>query len=173
MERQACLQSNECRPGRRDALDREGLGLAGAMGERRVRRVFLRLPRRARGPPCRSKRRHLRIPSLLRQPGRRPVLLARRAARHPGASSGERRLSPLRLLHDLGSEDHPRLARRAGPVRSPGGVRGVVRPVPSVPDQRPDLVAGRLLSVRPGHRPLSSRGEVSLVRGRPALPISN
>src|SRR5438132_338049 len=93
---------------------------------------------------------------------RSALTVARRAARHPAAPAGERRARAVRLLHDLGSQDHPGLARGPPALRRARGAGGLRRPVHAVQDQRPAVVARRVLADRPADR---------LAAARPTLPM--
>ncbi len=77
-------------------------------------------------------------------------------------------LVALRLLHDLGSEDHARLAGGACAVRDAGGGGRVGRPVQALPDERTPVVARPLLAGRPADRPAASGPPLHL--GPPGRP---
>src|SRR5262249_1283704 len=160
--RQARVQSDQRRPGRDDARDRRRLGVARPMGQRARVRLPAGVRRRPRGQSRRPPRRHARVPHVLPGPARAPLVLARRAARGSPAPAGDRRARAVRLLHDLGSQDDTRLTRRAPAVRGAGRARRLRRAVPVVPNQRPAVVAGRLLARRTRHRPAAARPTLSM-----------
>ena len=97
----------------------------------------------AGGAARRAERRDLGLPRLLRAPSssagpsgsaiRSPIPLHQLV---------ERRLPDLRLLHDLGPQDHARLPGRPGALRPAGGPGGRLRPLRALPPQRAALVAG-------------------------------
>jgi hypothetical protein len=151
--RQARLQPDQLRAGGHDAAHGPGVGLARPVGQRGGVRVPPRLGRRAGREPRGPERRDPHLPRRLRRAAHRPIALARRAPEHPPAPGRERRARALRLLHDLGSEDHARLASRSHPVRHAGGRRRVGRPVQALPDERAPVVARPLLAGRPAARP--------------------
>src|SRR5439155_6119636 len=82
-----------------------------------------------------------RVPRRLRGPALRARPPARRPAVHPPAPTPERRVAALLVLHDLGPEDHTRLAHGADAGRGPRPSRRVVRAVPPVPPPRHPVVA--------------------------------
>src|SRR5438093_781544 len=118
-----------------------------------------RCSHRPRWPSARARsprRRHGDLPRVLRGSARRPLALARRAARHPAAPAGERRARPVRLLHDLGPEDDAGFAGRSGPVRGAGGAGCSRGSVLAVPDQWSPVVSRHLLARGPAARPAAA-----------------
>src|SRR5260370_5614465 len=164
--RKARLQPHELRD-RRPAPHRAGLGVAGAVGERRLPRLPARLPRRPGGEPGRAGRPDRGLSRGLRGAAVRTLGLARGADGHPAAPAAERRLADLRLLHDLRPAHHSRLPRGTGPLCRPRRRGRGLRPVRPVPHQRAPLVAGRVLPARPGPRPGASGGAPPVDGGAP------
>jgi len=162
LERQASLQPHQLRPGGGDPSDRRGLGLPRTMGQRSLPRLLVRLSGRAGGEPFFSERRHLRFSWFLSRHSLRPFHLARRADGHSSSPAAERSASPLRFLHDLRSQDHPRLASRKDSLRLARCLGGGIRSIPSVPDQWIALVSGLMRDVRSDHRPAAAGNPVPM-----------
>src|SRR5690606_15748917 len=78
-------------------------------------------------------------------------------------------VAAVHVLHDLGSEDDARRARRPRAVRRARRHRRVVDHVSLVPYQRPLVVAGVLLALRPVHRPPLARRPLRLARAARSL----
>jgi len=152
VEGEAPLQPDEFRDRGGDARDGPRLGLPGAVGQRRVLRIPSRMRRDTRRASRRAVRRHVRLPRGLPRSVVRPLGLAGRAGRDPAPPAAERRASSLRVLHDLGSADDPRFARRPDPLRVPRRRRRGLDPVPPLPHQRAPLVARPLLARRSADR---------------------
>ena len=114
---------------------------------------------RLRRPSRGAGRRHADVPGDHARARRGPVAPAPRAAVDPAPSPRERRPSPLRLLHDLGSEDDTGLTHGARRLRGARGGRRRVRSVPPVPSQRSPLVPRPLLPVRPAVRSRLARSK--------------
>ena len=89
-----------------------------------------------------------------------------RAAGDPIAPPPERRAAPVRVLHDLRSEDDAGLARRTPAVRRARRGRRGVRAVPPLPHQRLALVARVRLAARASHRSPSARLAIRVARLR-------
>src|SRR6185295_10589282 len=162
--RQARLQSHQLRHRGDDAPDRRRMGLSRPVGERRLLRLPRRLPGRAGGEPRGAERRHLRLPRLLPRDPLRAGALARPAGRHSSPPARERRLPDLHLLHDLGPQDHARLARRPPPLRPAGRPRSRLRHLRALPAQRPPALARLSLAGRAAHRPAAAGQALRLER---------
>src|SRR5262245_22151346 len=138
------------------------MGVARPVGKRRRLRLPAGVGRQPRHQSRGPSRRDLDLPRGPRGSTRQPLALARGAPHHPVAPDGERRVDPVRLLHDLRPEDDARFAGRPIPVRGACGARRSRRPVLAVPDQWAPVVSHHLLARGPADRPFAAG---------PALPV--
>jgi len=166
--RQARLQSHQLRAGGDDPPDRQRLGLAWPVGQHGRLRLPARVRGRPRGEPRGTERCNACVSHRLGRTCHGTIGLARRTAQHSAAPARERRTRAVRLLHDLGSEDHAGLAERARPVRGASGSRRLGRAVQAVPNERSVVVARALLGRRPPDRPAAPGSPIRLgPSGRP------
>jgi hypothetical protein len=152
LERQASLQPDELRNRRSARRGRGRLGLFRPVGQHRV----LRVPDRVCGALRRAARfargRGARLPRLLRGVARRAGARRARPADDSPSQAGKRRASPLRVLHDLGPEDDPRLARRPSPFRRSRRLRRRVCAAPPFPAERRFVVPRAFFAPGPAPR---------------------
>src|SRR5215210_840358 len=175
LARQARVQSHKFRDCRPAPGDGPRLGLAGPVGKRRRLRLPDGLPGQPRRPPGRAQRRHLGLPRLLPGGPVRPRALAGAANGGPAPPDRERSLPSLHLLHDLGPQDHARLADRPRPLRPPRGPGCWLRPLRALPAQWADPVARLPVAPDTARRPAAARGALRLAPGsgsgaRPSTP---
>ena len=113
-QRQAPLQPDQLRHRRDDAAHRSGLGVARAVGQRRVLRVSDGLPRRARRQSRGPERRDLRLHRVLHGARLRPLALARRADdafRSIGCENGALLLFTFFMISDPRTTPNSRAGR--------------------------------------------------------------
>ena len=142
---QAPVQPYQSRARHPLAADRPRLGLSRPVGQPRLVRLSDGLPRRPRRHASRARGRHAGVPRDVRRSSDRPRGVAWRSDRDSAAPARERRAAAVRVLHDLGSENHARFANRPAAFRRARRGRRVLRAVPPVPHQRPALVTRALL----------------------------
>ena len=159
---QARLQPDQLRHRRPSADHEHDLGVAGAVGQRRVLRLPDGLSRRTRRPSRAAQRRRDCVRDLLRGPAVRTLVLSRRADGDSDPPAAERRTAAVHVLHDFRSAHHARFARRTLPVRRAGRVRRVVRAVPHVPHERPAVVARGVFAADADHRLADARQSLSV-----------
>jgi hypothetical protein len=152
-QRQTPVQPDELRDCLHDAHDRSGLDLTRAVGQCGILRVSDGLSWRARGESRGAQRRHVRIHRVISHAPVWPIALSRRADDDSNPSVAEWSASLVHVLHDFRPADHAELTTGPCALRVARRRWHMVRAVPAVPDERPSLVARRLLAAGPVHRP--------------------
>src|ERR1051326_1886910 len=103
----------------------------------------------------------------------RPLSLARRAMVDPIAQIAEWRVANLRFFHDLGPQDHAKLAGWPDVIRAHRRLRRMVCAVQVIPHERTALEPGGLLAGRPDYRFAVAGRALSVEETRPASTCPN